>query len=982
MSELRLDPKAKWIWCAAARRTYNNFVCFRRAFTLKTVPKAAALRVTADARYEVCVNGRWIGHGPARSWPSLWSVDEYDLRGLLAPGRNVIAALVQDIGASTFQYIYAAPGLIAQLDLPGRRIVSDRSWRCRPHEGYGWPVPRISIQEAWEEQFDARQEPGDDWKSVGFDDRQWPAAELVDPPHEALEERDIPMLTREPVAPVRLVSAQAVRPCPYTWSLNPRELLRPRDRGDDLLRGRLLLATHIHSDRPQAVQFHEPHGRRAAWKLNGRDLTFDDHSLQLTAAGVANARLRKGWNTLLCALPELTNAAWIVINAWTQRPVRFAARPVAPRSRKHPWLALGPFGPAQPAADPPWSPVNPELPTPHPDATPERYDAIWRRGTLTEADRGAPFARPLSPDLIAPTDVFAVCASERVEENRAVRVENASALLTDNAEWSTVHPPKGDADVRLLLDFGREVIGYHDFEVDAAGGTVLDFHSFEFIQRDDRINLAEGMNNTFRYVCREGVQRYRTFVRRGLRYTWLTLRNFRRPVRIRFVRLLMSTYPIDGQGGFACSDALLERMWHVGVHTVRCCAEDTYTDCPTYEQTLWVGDARNEALVDLVSSGDPRLSAHCWTLTARSLEREPIVESHVPSGCGGIIPAFSMLWMRWAHEHFMFTGDRALARRMLAWIDRNVRGIQQHVNAKGLFEIKAWNLCDWAPLDTPDQGIVTHQNCWAVLALRQAADMARRLGQRARAERWTALADDLSRAINRHLWSDERRAYVDSIHADGTPSTVLSQQTQTTAYVSGVASGKRAGRCIEIIESPPPGFVTSGSPFFMFFVLEAIVRAGHYEKMLEVIRRYWGPQIEAGATSFWETYHAGAGRLTRSHCHGWSSAPTFFLTQHVLGVQPLEPGYAIARIAPQPGDLSWAQGRVPTPRGAIECRWSREEGDFALEASLPPKTSARIELPFGGRPNVEQGRAVRLQSPRGTIHLDFPGPILKLTVEH
>ena len=91
----------------------------------------------------------------------------------------------------------------------------------------------------------------------------------------------------------------------------------------------------------------------------------------------------------------------------------------------------------------------------------------------------------------------------------------------------------------------------------------------------------------------------------------------------------------------------------------------------------------------------------------------------------------------------------------------------------------------------------------------------------------------------------------------------------------------------------------AGSPFFMFFLLEALVQEQRYDALIDTIRNYWGKQIDAGATTFWEMYHEGAPRLTRSHCHGWSAAPVVFLSQHVLGVQPVEPGYAKILIAPK-----------------------------------------------------------------------------------
>jgi hypothetical protein len=276
---------------------------------------------------------------------------------------------------------------------------------------------------------------------------------------------------------------------------------------------------------------------------------------------------------------------------------------------------------------------------------------------------------------------------------------------------------------------------------------------------------------------------------------------------------------------------------------------------------------------------------------------------------------------------------------------------------------------DWAPMDTPPKGVVTHLNCLAVLGLRQTANLAKLIGENDAAARWTKLADKLAAAVNSQLWSEEKRAYLDSIHTDGKPSTVFSQQTQTAAYIAGVAQGECAKRCWEIMERAPEGFVQAGSPFFMFFMLEGYVREGKPAELINTIRDYWGKQIAAGATTFWEMYHEKAKRLTRSHCHGWSAAPTFFLTQQVLGVQPAEPGYTTVRIAPQTGELAWAHGRVPTPRGVVECAWNRDADGFKLRLVLPPGTPAIIELPVTGEFTVEQGEVKEKTVKGGRLHL-------------
>ena len=72
----------------------------------------------------------------------------------------------------------------------------------------------------------------------------------------------------------------------------------------------------------------------------------------------------------------------------------------------------------------------------------------------------------------------------------------------------------------------------------------------------------------------------------------------------------------------------------------------------------------------------------------------------------------------------------------------------------------AWNLFDWAGMDTPAKGIVTHINCQAVHGLRQAAQLAESLKRWDLARRWTKVADEIAAAVNKHLWSPRRNAYL------------------------------------------------------------------------------------------------------------------------------------------------------------------------------------------------------------------------------
>jgi alpha-L-rhamnosidase len=48
---------------------------------------------------------------------------------------------------------------------------------------------------------------------------------------------------------------------------------------------------------------------------------------------------------------------------------------------------------------------------------------------------------------------------------------------------------------------------------------------------------------------------------------------------------------------------------------------------------------------------------------------------------------------------------------------------------------------------------------------------------------------------------------------------------------------------------------------------------------------------------------------------------------------------------PQPGDLSWAQGRVPTPFGPIQVDWEKSSNRFTLNVTVPAGTTGTIGVP-------------------------------------
>ncbi|MFP5204118.1 MAG: alpha-L-rhamnosidase C-terminal domain-containing protein [Acidobacteriota bacterium] len=71
---------------------------FRRFVSLAAVPAGYVVRVSADNRFILYVNGKRVGDGPARGDLNHWRYERFDLAPFLRPGRNLVTATVWNWG--------------------------------------------------------------------------------------------------------------------------------------------------------------------------------------------------------------------------------------------------------------------------------------------------------------------------------------------------------------------------------------------------------------------------------------------------------------------------------------------------------------------------------------------------------------------------------------------------------------------------------------------------------------------------------------------------------------------------------------------------------------------------------------------------------------------------------------------------------------------------------------------------------------------
>jgi alpha-L-rhamnosidase len=188
-TEAPMRWNAEWIWpCTAAIATHDNqFILFRKTFTITNSPQEAHLAIFADSRYRLYINGAYIGQGPSRA-PHYWYYyDAFNVASDLRPGKNVIAVEVRWYGEGMAWYEMPRGGrlgfgpkphgaLLCQLDIghgaSEQIIKTDSSWRATEDHAWDWDTPRMNFSLANIEVYHADRVVKD-WKSPDFDDSGW-----------------------------------------------------------------------------------------------------------------------------------------------------------------------------------------------------------------------------------------------------------------------------------------------------------------------------------------------------------------------------------------------------------------------------------------------------------------------------------------------------------------------------------------------------------------------------------------------------------------------------------------------------------------------------------------------------------------------------------------------------------------------------------------------------------------------------------------
>lgn len=517
------------------------------------------------------------------------------------------------------------------------------------------------------------------------------------------------------------------------------------------------------------------------------------------------------------------------------------------------------------------------------------------------------------------------------------KVTNAEALLKEKPLQVNLREPdctvlentENGESAGVLLDFGREING---------AARIITFSAHSAKPASVHITYGESVaealseigykNATNDHSVRDTdvfLPSYSdmTFNETGFRFLLVRLKGKDTKLSLKAVTAVSVLRDIPSLGSFSCDNETLNKIYETAAYTCKLCLQNYIWDGIKRDRLVWVGDMHPEMLTVRTVFGNLPIMAETLDL-ARDTTPMPNWMNNMPT--------YSMWWMIIVRDWYFYTGDKEFLEKNREYIISLSNRICDLVSDDGSDSI-GYCFLDW-PTNGTEAG--KHgSRALLVLALNAAAELMRYCGCNDTAD----LCDKKSEILKNCEW--------DSCGA---------KQTAAVMSLAGCCDELEAAD--KILSKGAVGFST-----FMSYYLLKVAAKRDMAETISVLCEYYGAMLKLGATAFWEDFnidwaknaspidkipedgksdvHGDNGAycykgFRHSLCHGWSSAPTAFLAEEVLGIHILDVGCKKVEIKPNLGNLSWAKGTYPTPYGiiSVECKRSKD-GEIHTEWATP-----------------------------------------------
>lgn len=301
-----------------------------------------------------------------------------------------------------------------------------------------------------------------------------------------------------------------------------------------------------------------------------------------------------------------------------------------------------------------------------------------------------------------------------------------------------------------------------------------------------------------------------------------------------------------------------------------------------------------------------------------------------------------------AWDYLLYTGDTKTLREVYPTVRRLMDYLMANREPDGLFKMRP----GYSKSIGGDRlGMVEHtsyMNLLLWMCYRDAAAIADELGE-GEAKIWRAEQAALAKVIREKLWNREGRHFKAALEHPG-----FRVLDNAFAIATGFATREEANTLA-------PRLTRFGVGKIQALILRGKFEYGYGTSALKTFEgSNWFKVLEDS----WLGAHCTTECMFMMTKSWWDeshpdTAMAGQISDYILGVRPTAPGYRTWKFEPHPGNLTFAEGRVPTPKGVFAVRWDRVGSKLKCRIQEPNAAVREFEMDVPKEPDLAESDSLK-----------------------
>jgi len=405
-------------------------------------------------------------------------------------------------------------------------------------------------------------------------------------------------------------------------------------------------------------------------------------------------------------------------------------------------------------------------------------------------------------------------------------------------------------------------------------------------------------------------------------------------------------YALEMDVKVSCDDPAVNAIVPLCFRTLQMAAHENFVDCPFYEQLLYSGDGRLEALVNLATARDDTLVRKAILMFDASRDNNGFTMARWPSRTRQMIPSFSLWWVGMVYDYALWRGDQPFIASFLPGVRFLLDQVMGRRDPDGFVRGCAgeWNFIDWvdewhdgkhewgAPPGISDS-VNASYNWLFVYILGLAKKLEDYAGDNFLSGRWGKEAGDLSAKLIRRFWNSEK-----ALFQEDDSGKYFSEHAQILAILSGQLQDQHIARLKKSLFGGER--LPKCSIFYKHYLFEACKVLDCPEKILSEFK-LWNAFLEKGFKTVPETPENKTFNQ-RSDCHGWGAHPIYHLIANLAGIKPSRMGFKEVAVSPRLAGLQALAAECIHPDGIVSLQAEKKGSEVSLVIRLPKTLSGTL----------------------------------------